>query len=117
MLSTDEIASVLSPDKLEAGLGIPSPGADRLSALLADTPENLKHMAHYALAWGVGDDIDRSQFVARADSGMQRNLKWVVDTHDDAFDDWLAGDEAKGRLFTTAYLAFTNMRMAADELP
>jgi hypothetical protein len=38
----------------------------------------------------------------------------VIDHFDDALDDWLAGPEAALPIQSAEYLAFSNMRIAAD---
>lgn len=107
--------SVLGPTELAEKLNI-SIRSEELSNLEKDTPSNLKDIVHYALAWGIDDDGYRRDFIMKAPETMRRNLKFVVGAREDELDDWLAGPEARKDNFTAAYIAFSNMRMASDEI-
>jgi hypothetical protein len=41
-------------------------------------------------------------------------MRRVVAAHDDAFDEWLAGPETDGPVFSDEYTAFSALRMVAD---
>jgi hypothetical protein len=109
--------SILSVEDLGEGLGLPNDYAEDMNEIEKDVPPALRHILHYALAWGIGDDGDRSMFVERAAATMKQNLKWIVNQYEDELDNWLAGPEAFDDISTRAYIAFSNMRMASDEIP
>lgn len=80
-----------------------------------DVPANLRHLIPLARQWGINDDIIREEVVANASEDARVELKNAVSAAEDALDGWLAGPEAASPSPTDAYLAFTAMRMAADE--
>jgi hypothetical protein len=77
--------------------------------------ENLRHLIPYAELWGVNDDLIRDDMVRSAPREALEDLKRLVERHDDLLDEWLAGPEADVASPSTEYLAFTAMRMAADQ--
>jgi hypothetical protein len=115
MTASVELNSVANLGQILEGLGL-SESPHNLDEIVRDTPAKFRGIAQYAAVWGIGDDIERSRLVEQAPDPMRMNLKHIVDVHDDALDDWLAGPEASSENPTKAYLAFTNMRMAADEV-
>ena len=115
VLTRSEINSILDRDRLEESLAT-SCTTDELDAVLAGTPSALRILAHYAVLWGITDDIARLKFVQSVHPDLLQNLLWVVDTHDDLLDFWLAGPEADVPPFSDAYIAFSCFRMASDEL-
>ena len=82
----------------------------------ADVPEPLKHLIPLARVWGVGDDVLRSDMVQAADHQALRDLKRAVAEVEDELDGWLTSPKALATGPSSAYLAFTNLRMAADEV-
>jgi len=87
------------------------------SPLDADgVPEVLRALLPYAELWGIGDDVARDELVRIAPSEARQDLLAILDDYDDDFDAWLAGPEADAASFSPEYLAFSNMRMAADYL-
>lgn len=116
MIDHNEIASILSLEKLLSEIGIDELDSDEFAIIYNQTPAPLRNIAHYAFIWGVGDDIERSALIERAPERIRKNLKWVVNQHDDDLDAWLAGPEATCANPTKAYLAFSNMRMGSDEI-
>jgi hypothetical protein len=81
----------------------------------ARVPERLRALIPLAEKWGISDDMLRLDAVRRAPLDEMANLSRIVAQYDDALDEWLAGPEAHGPSFSPEYLAFTHMRMAADE--
>lgn len=79
-----------------------------------NVPEGLRCLIPLAERWGISDDILRSDARHKASSAEIEYLKAVVRRFDDELDDWLAGPEARSPNPTPEYLAFSNMRMAAD---
>jgi hypothetical protein len=81
-----------------------------------DVPEVLRPLIPYAELWGVSDDGNRDMLVEAAPLSAQNDLKALIDRWNPQFDEWLAGPEASGSSWSTAYIAFSNMRMAYDYL-
>jgi hypothetical protein len=77
-------------------------------------PEPLRALIPLAEKWGISDDMLRIDAVRRAPPEEIANLKAVVAQVEDLFDEWLAGPEAQSLKPSAEYLAFSNLRMAAD---
>lgn len=77
-------------------------------------PQQYWPLLPYAEFWGISDDWTRGILVQEAPADVRLNLKQVVVPFDSALDEWLAGPEADGPSFSDEYIAFTAMRMAAD---
>ena len=80
-----------------------------------EVPAALKHLIPLARVWGIGDDVLREDMVAAADPAALQELKRAVREVNRDLRDWLSSPSALARL-TPAYLAFTNVRMVADEI-
>ncbi len=93
-------------------------GTDEPPPALTLSPDNVPEALHglmpLAARWGISDDILRSDARRRASTDEVDYLKSAVAHFDDALDEWLAGSEAQSERPTIEYLAFSNMRMAAD---
>jgi hypothetical protein len=79
-----------------------------------NVPVALQPLIPLAEKWGISDDILRGDHLASASLEEVAELRKTVAAHEDELDLWLAGPEAKQPPFSSEYLAFTNMRMAAD---
>jgi hypothetical protein len=79
-----------------------------------NVPEPLRDLIPIAERWGISDDILRLDAVRKASPKEIQELQEIVKQFDDLLDDWLAGREASSPNPTAEYLAFSNMRMAAD---
>lgn len=88
-------------------------GIGTLSQIIDGTPESLRDVAHYAFIFNVSDDIERSRLISSLSPTLRSHLIQIMAERDDKLDHWLAGPEAHGDL-STAYLAFTHLRMTAD---
>src|SRR5258708_38916874 len=76
-------------------------------------PVALQSLIPLAEEWGVSDDILRMDMVKARPNEIEHLRKTLVN-FEDALDAWLAGPEAQSSHFSAEYLAFSNMRMAAD---
>lgn len=85
-----------------------------LSLRSENVPQSLRELIPLAERWGISDDILRQDACRNAPPAELQYLKAVIDHFDDALDDWLAGPEAALPIQSAEYLAFSNMRMAAD---
>lgn len=77
-----------------------------------DVPVNLASLIPYARFWGIADDYKRDALADKAPKTIGDDLLAITQAHAQQLDDWLASPEADWN--NEAYLAFSNMRMAAD---
>lgn len=77
-------------------------------------PPALRHLIPLAERFGIEDDLIRADVVAKTPAAELAAMQTVVNQHNDAFDEWLAGPAASGPRFSPEYCAFTCLRMAAD---
>jgi len=78
-------------------------------------PSNLRAVIHLAEKFGIADDGYRLERIQQATPDEILLLKETIQQVDDYLDEWLAGPEADGEEFSDEYIAFSAMRMAADE--
>ena len=77
-------------------------------------PEQLRKLIPLAEKFGISDDLIREDFFAKTPNGELRKLKRTLAQYDDLLDEWLAGPEADGPVFSDEYIAFSAMRMGVD---
>jgi hypothetical protein len=77
-------------------------------------PVALRPLIPLAETFGISDDLIREDFLRKAPAEEVENMRRLVFQHDDMLDEWLAGPEAAGPVFSPEYLAFACLRMAAD---
>lgn len=85
---------------------------------IADVPEGLRQFAPYAEIWGHNSEDARYDVMEATPAVLRKHvhrLIWRPEVQD-VFDEWLAGPQSKRPSLTDAYLAFTCLRMSADEL-
>ncbi len=97
---------------------VPAPPEGVLSRedIRKGTPPQLMELIDYAVVWGVSDDGYRWDLVTGASKLARWNLQQIVHRYDDLLEAWLAGPEAESETLSDAYIAFTAMRMASDEV-
>lgn len=88
----------------------------RFDKIIRDTPEDFRKIAHYAAIWGVSDDGYRGNMIRNASKRARENLRYVVGKYENGLENWLTGDEAGGPEFSEAFIAFSAMIMAYDEV-
>src|SRR5438034_10854513 len=76
----------------------------------AKVPVALRHLVHLAEQFGIGDDLIRADVVAKTPPAEMQAMRQAIVTHDDEFDEWLAGPEADGPTFSDEYIAFSCLR-------
>ena len=81
-----------------------------------NVPAGLRHLIPLAEEYGITDDGYRGDRMAKATSQEIIAIKEAIEKYDDLFDSWLAGPEADSDEYSMEYLAFSALRMAADEL-
>jgi hypothetical protein len=77
-------------------------------------PEPLRCLIPLVERWGISDDTLRLNAMRKASPEEVEYLRAAVARYDDELDEWLAGPEAGSSNPSFEYLAFSNMRMAAD---
>lgn len=77
-------------------------------------PPALHSLIPLAAKWGVCDDLERESLVDNASAEEIAELKATIEEFNDQFDEWLAGKESEGPIYSDEYIAFSAMRMAAD---
>jgi hypothetical protein len=107
-------AEVLTPVQMKELYGAFYAQSPRVRLRGGEVPEELHPLLHYAEFWGIADDVKREALVEQAPLPVKKNLKEVVTAFDDLFDNWLAGEEASNPNPSTAYVAYSAMRMASD---
>lgn len=85
---------------------------------ISDVPENLRRFAPYAEVWGHNSEDVRDDVVQATPSSLRRHVHRLIWNPEiqALFNQWLAGPEIDSPTLTDAYLAFTCLRMSADEL-
>jgi hypothetical protein len=89
-----ENSGILSAEEIRRRYGRFYDQSPRLRLDRTKVPRQLWPLLPYAEFWGFADDWTRQDLVEQAPPEVQRNLKEVVSTFDDALDEWLAGPEA-----------------------
>jgi len=79
-----------------------------------NVPESLRNLISLAERWGISDDTLRRESIKNASRADVDELQRTVTQFDDELDAWLAGPDAASAHHSAEYLAFSNMRMAAD---
>lgn len=113
-MASNKLHNVLTEKEIEAELGQALKTFPRTSFDLKDVPTKLHSLTPYAEFWGQADDSVRESILRKTPVSLQENLKWVVSTHEDQLDTWLAGPESSSPGPSDAYIAFSSMRMSAD---
>jgi hypothetical protein len=85
-----------------------------IDRIYSGTPDNLKHISHYALAWNIGEDSIREDQFCNCSLYIKNNLIDIVVYYRDDLDLWLAGESSYESPLSVAYLAFANMTMTVD---
>jgi hypothetical protein len=111
---SNEDYELLSVDEMRKKYGLTAEDRPRIRLNARNVPENLQHLIPLAEFWGVGDDLIREDMVRKAPNQAIRELKRIIDLHENQLDHWLAGPEANDPNPSAEYLAFSAMRMASD---
>lgn len=87
-----------------------------LKFLVSDVPTPLHSLIPYAQVFGISDDGYRSDLLMRVPSALAENVESaVLEQHYDPLMEWLAGPASYAPP-RDAYVAFSALLMAADEL-
>ena len=105
---------VLPAGEMRAKYGLTTENRPTIRLDPAKVPVALRALVPLAEQFGIGDDLIRQDVVANMPPSVVEAMRQVVEAHAVAFDEWLAGPEADGPTFSDEYIAFSNLRMAAD---
>ncbi len=78
-------------------------------------PPTLRHLIPLAQRFGVENDRDRAEALAKASRDELETLRIVIAKHDSYLDAWLAGPEIEAEEVSDEYAAFTCLRIAIVE--
>lgn len=78
-------------------------------------PESLRHLVPLARQWGIGDDVERMEFIERSSAADRDALADALDPHHADITAWLDSFEP-GEMPDEA-AAFMYMQLALEEIP
>jgi hypothetical protein len=113
-MSEEDEFEVLPAGEMQKKYGLYAENRPTISLNPSNVPEALRHLIPLAEQFGIADDLIRADVVRKTPPEEVERMRKTVFDHDDAFDVWLAGPEADGPNFSTEYIAFSCLRMAAD---
>lgn len=105
---------ILPTGEMRAKYGLTAENRPTIVLDPAKVPAGLRPLIPLAEQFGISDDLIREDVRAKTRAAELEAMRRVVAAHDDAFDEWLAGPEADGPVFSDEYIAFSALRMAAD---
>jgi hypothetical protein len=105
---------VMPAGEIRRRYGLTAENRPAISLDPSAVPTALRHLIPLAEQFGVSDDLIRADIVAKTPAAELAAMRMMVETHNSAFDEWLAGSAASGPDFTAEYIAFSCLRMAAD---
>jgi hypothetical protein len=106
---------VLPGKEIIAKYGLTAESRPKIVLNPEHVPVAFRHLIHLAEEFGVSCDLTRALVLEKTPPEMLEALRESVLPLDEAFDEWLAGPEAEGPDFSPEYVAFTFLRIAADE--
>ena len=78
-------------------------------------PESLRHLVPFAEQWGIGDDVERMQFIERSSPPEREVLASVLESHHQEITRWL--DSFGSAPMSDEAAAFMYMQLALEEMP
>lgn len=105
---------VLSVEEMRRRFYLVDERPPEISISSRNVPEVLHGLIPLAQRWGISDDMLRLDALRKASTEEIEYLRLAIERFDDELDEWLGGPEAFLPMPTAEYLAFSNMRMAAD---
>ncbi len=79
-----------------------------------NVPEAFRQLIPLAEKYGIIDDGYRDDLIGTLDESELRECASFLDSYDAVVDGWLAGPDASGPEFSTEYIVFSALGMAAD---
>ena len=80
-----------------------------------NVPAHLRDLVPLAEKWGIGDDVERAEFVERASAADRQALKEAIAPHQSAITAWL--DSFGMSSMSDEAAAFMYMQLAVEEMP
>ena len=80
----------------------------------AAVPEALRPLVPLAQVWGIGDDVDRAEFIARASPADREALRAAIAPHQARITAWL--DSFGTDPMSEAAAAFMYLQLAVEEM-
>jgi hypothetical protein len=115
MEMSDEF-EVLPAGEMRARYGLTAENRPTITLDAGKVPAALRPLIPLAERFGVPDDLIRQDILAKATADDSEAVRRAVRSHEDVLDAWLAGPEADGPDYSDEYIAFSCLRMAADEV-
>ena len=82
----------------------------------SNVPRELHGLIPYAEKWGISDDTHREDLVTSATRETLIDLTARVTAAESELTSWLSGAEAQSKRLSREYIAFSAMRMLADDI-
>lgn len=79
-----------------------------------NVPEDLRHLVPLAEKWGIGDDVERAEFIDRASAGDRQALVQAITPHQSRITAWL--DSFGMDPMSDEAAAFMYMQLAVEEM-
>jgi hypothetical protein len=79
-----------------------------------NVPEGLRHLVPLAKKWGIGDDVERGEFIERASDADRQALMDAIAPHQNEITAWL--DSFGTSPMTDEAAAFMYMQLAVEEM-
>jgi hypothetical protein len=106
---------IRSAGAMRAEYGLMAENRPAIALDPARVPGSLHHLIPLAERFGIADDLIRQDVLAKTAAEELEAMKQAVRPLEDALDAWLAGPEAENPHPSDEYVAFTCLRMSADE--
>jgi len=81
----------------------------------SEVPADLRHLVPLASRWGIGDDVERMEYIERSSAGDRDALAAAVAPHQAAITSWL--DSFGSGAMSDEAAAFMYMQLALEEAP
>lgn len=90
------------------------PPTSRYELQAEKVPADLRHLVPLAEKWGIGDDVERGEFIEQATASERQDLIRALAPHQNAITAWL--DSFESNPMTDEAAAFMYMQLAAEEM-
>jgi len=95
---------------------VPRANACAIALDTARIPSSLHELTPYAEKWGVRDDSTREELLTSTPPAQLRDVLDKVRAFAGPLSEWLGGNEARLSIPSKEYVAFSALRMFADDL-
>lgn len=111
----DDDYEVLPSHEMQEKYGLYAENRPEIHLDSEKVPAPLRHLIPLAEQFGISDDIMREDLLEKTSQKERKAMTRAVLQCGDALDEWLAGPEADGPAYSDEYIAFSNLRLAADD--